>query len=98
MAGIHDWSRYREDPLGRLVGTVRWIVCVTFGSRGTTIGLDTTDRWPSGCSVRSAGAATIGPQGMPEIERWRFEGDCPLRDWAGEWRFSFATWQRCTTR
>ena len=26
MAGVHDWSRYRQDPLGRLIGTVRWIV------------------------------------------------------------------------
>ncbi|MGB3909426.1 MAG: oxygenase MpaB family protein [Pseudolysinimonas sp.] len=32
MAGVHDWSRYREDPLGRLSGTVRWIVMLTFGS------------------------------------------------------------------
>ena len=32
MAGVHEGSRYREDPLGRLVGTVRWIVCLTFGS------------------------------------------------------------------
>jgi uncharacterized protein (DUF2236 family) len=32
MAGVHDWSRYREDPLGRLSGTVRWIVVLTFGS------------------------------------------------------------------
>lgn len=32
MAGVHDWSRYRKDPLGRLIGTVRWIVCTTFGS------------------------------------------------------------------
>jgi len=32
MAGVHDWSRYREDPLGRLMGTVRWIVVTTFGS------------------------------------------------------------------
>jgi uncharacterized protein (DUF2236 family) len=32
MAGVHDWSRYREDPLGRLAGTVRWIVVLTFGS------------------------------------------------------------------
>ena len=32
MAGVHDWSRYREDPLGRLAGTVRWVICVTFGS------------------------------------------------------------------
>ncbi len=33
MAGVHDYSRYREDPLGRLAGTVRWIVTVTFGDR-----------------------------------------------------------------
>jgi uncharacterized protein (DUF2236 family) len=33
MAGVHDWSRYREDPLGRLAGTVRWILCLTYGSR-----------------------------------------------------------------
>ncbi|MCP1121766.1 oxygenase MpaB family protein, partial [Robbsia andropogonis] len=29
---VHDWSRYREDPLSRLAGTVRWIVITTFGS------------------------------------------------------------------
>lgn len=33
MAGVHDWSRYREDPLGRLSGTVRWVISMTFGSR-----------------------------------------------------------------
>ena len=32
LAGVHDWSRYREDPIGRLTGTVRWIICVTYGS------------------------------------------------------------------
>lgn len=32
LAGVHDWSRYREEPLGRLAGTVRWVVCVTYGS------------------------------------------------------------------
>ncbi|MEO5533560.1 MAG: oxygenase MpaB family protein [Pseudolysinimonas sp.] len=32
MAGVHDWSRYRSDPLGRLSGTVRWIVVLTYGS------------------------------------------------------------------
>lgn len=30
MAGVHDWSRYQEDPLGRLSGTIRWLVTVTF--------------------------------------------------------------------
>ncbi len=34
MAGVHDWSRYKKDPLGRLTGTIRWIVATTFGSTG----------------------------------------------------------------
>lgn len=33
MAGVHEWSRYREDPLGRLNGTVRWVLTTTFGTR-----------------------------------------------------------------
>ncbi|GAB3119203.1 oxygenase MpaB family protein [Glaciibacter psychrotolerans] len=33
MAGVHDWSRYHEDPLGRLDGTVRWVSTTTFGDR-----------------------------------------------------------------
>ena len=33
MAGVHDWSRYHADPLGRLDGTVRWVATVTFGDR-----------------------------------------------------------------
>jgi uncharacterized protein (DUF2236 family) len=33
LAGVHEHSRYREDPLGRLSGTVRWVLCVTYGSR-----------------------------------------------------------------
>lgn len=35
MAGVHDWSRYRDDPLGRLAGTIRWLMTVTFGDRAT---------------------------------------------------------------
>lgn len=35
MAGVHDWSRYREDPLGRLSGTIQWLVTVTFGDTAT---------------------------------------------------------------
>lgn len=33
MAGVHDWSRYREDPLGRLSGTIQWLVTVTFADQ-----------------------------------------------------------------
>lgn len=32
MAGVYDHSRFREDPLGRLAGTIRWIFTVTYGS------------------------------------------------------------------
>jgi len=31
MAGVHDWSRYKDDPLGRLAGTIQWLITVTFG-------------------------------------------------------------------
>ncbi|MCZ2402860.1 DUF2236 domain-containing protein [Paenarthrobacter sp. Z7-10] len=32
MAGVYDHSRFREDPLDRLAGTIRWIFTVTYGS------------------------------------------------------------------
>ncbi|MFE4469597.1 oxygenase MpaB family protein [Leifsonia sp. NPDC056824] len=37
LAGVRDHSRYREDPLGRLAGTIQWIHTVTFGSRGQAV-------------------------------------------------------------
>jgi uncharacterized protein (DUF2236 family) len=37
MAGVHDWSRYKEDPLGRLTGTIRWLITVTFADTATAI-------------------------------------------------------------
>lgn len=33
MAGVHDHSRYKVDPLGRLAGTIQWLITVTFGDR-----------------------------------------------------------------
>lgn len=35
MAGVHDWSRYHEDPLGRLSGTIQWLITVTFADTAT---------------------------------------------------------------
>jgi uncharacterized protein (DUF2236 family) len=37
MAGVHDWSLYREDPLGRLSRTVRWLVIVTFSDTAMAV-------------------------------------------------------------
>ncbi|WP_299166462.1 oxygenase MpaB family protein [uncultured Arthrobacter sp.] len=32
MAGVYAHSNFREDPLGRLANTIRWIFTVTYGS------------------------------------------------------------------
>lgn len=69
---------------------------VTFAHPGpTVVELAATDRWPNGCSVRSVGVTTLGPQGLPATEVWRFEGHCTLREWAGEWTFVFGPWREC---
>mgnify|MGYP002130842509 CR=1 FL=1 len=33
LAGVAQHSRYEEDPLGRLSGTIRWLTITTFGSK-----------------------------------------------------------------
>ena len=33
LAGVHEHSNFREDPLRRLANTIRWIFTVTYGSR-----------------------------------------------------------------
>lgn len=38
LAGVWDHSRFREDPLGRLANTIRWIFTVTYGSRAQAEG------------------------------------------------------------
>lgn len=32
LAGVRSHSRYRDDPLGRLAGTIRWLTVTTFAS------------------------------------------------------------------
>lgn len=31
LAGVHEHSSYRSDPLGRLAGTIRWIFTLSYG-------------------------------------------------------------------
>ncbi len=73
MAGVHDWSRYKSDPLGRLTGTIRWIVATTFGSTGLA------DRESARVSrfhdrVNGSYPAATGDQAYsahdPELLRW----------------------------
>ncbi|MFZ7088236.1 oxygenase MpaB family protein [Curtobacterium sp. RRHDQ10] len=35
LAGVYDHSRFREDPFGRLAGTIRWIYTVSHGDTAT---------------------------------------------------------------
>lgn len=35
LAGVYDHSRYKEDPLGRLAGTIQWLTVTTFASEGS---------------------------------------------------------------
>ena len=32
LAGVRSHSRYKDDPLGRLSGTIRWLTVTTYGS------------------------------------------------------------------
>ncbi|PWJ61439.1 oxygenase MpaB family protein [Rathayibacter iranicus] len=45
MAGVHDYSRYREDPMGRLDNTVRWVLTTSFGDTAAAGG---AARWVTG--------------------------------------------------
>jgi uncharacterized protein (DUF2236 family) len=74
MAGVHDWSRYREDPLGRLAGTVRWVLTTTFDDRD---GADAASAFVRGMHTRVTGTYTSadGQQtpyaaGDPDLVRW----------------------------
>jgi uncharacterized protein (DUF2236 family) len=33
LTGVKNHSRYEQDPLGRLAGTIRWLTVTTFGSK-----------------------------------------------------------------
>lgn len=38
LRGVSDHSRYEQDPLGRLSGTIRWLTVTTFGSHEAVAG------------------------------------------------------------
>ena len=70
MAGVHDWSRYRDDPLGRLSGTVRWVLTTSFASRA---GADAGSAMVRKMHTRVAGTYGDGvaySAADPELLRW----------------------------
>jgi uncharacterized protein (DUF2236 family) len=74
MAGVHDWSRYKQDPLGRLSGTVRWLVTTTFADTGLARReSERVQRFHSrvaGTYTDANGAERAYSAGDPELLRW----------------------------
>jgi uncharacterized protein (DUF2236 family) len=57
LAGVADHSRYREDPFGRLAGTIRWIYTVSHGDTATAKG---ASDWVLALHERVTGTFTDG--------------------------------------
>ncbi|SDH30128.1 Uncharacterized conserved protein, DUF2236 family [Leifsonia sp. 98AMF] len=74
LAGVRDFSRYREDPLGRLAGTIQWIHTVTFGSRGQAVAgsemVRSLHRRVSGTYVDGHGVERPYSANDPDLARW----------------------------
>jgi uncharacterized protein (DUF2236 family) len=74
LAGVADHSRYREDPFGRLAGTIRWIYTVSHGDTATAIA---GSEWVRGMHERVRGEY-VDARGVtrpysandPELARW----------------------------
>ncbi|SEA87694.1 oxygenase MpaB family protein [Leifsonia sp. 21MFCrub1.1] len=74
LAGVRDFSRYREDPLGRLAGTIQWIHTVTFGSRGQAVAgsemVRSLHRRVTGRYVDGHGVERPYSANDPDLARW----------------------------
>ena len=74
LAGVRDFSRFREDPLGRLAGTIQWIHTVTFGSRGQAIAssemVRSLHRRVTGTFIDGHGVERPYSANDPELARW----------------------------
>lgn len=74
MAGVHDWSRYREDPLGRLSGTIQWLITVTFADTATaereSARVGSFHSRVSGTYTDSTGTIHAYSAGDPDLLSW----------------------------
>ncbi|MHA6695284.1 oxygenase MpaB family protein [Homoserinimonas sp. A520] len=74
MAGVHDWSRYQEDALGRLSGTVKWLVTVTYAdtelARAETARVERFHDRVRGTYVDNAGNERSYAASDPALLRW----------------------------
>ncbi|HEY8282012.1 MAG TPA: oxygenase MpaB family protein [Leifsonia sp.] len=74
LAGVREHSRYREDPLGRLAGTIQWIHTVTYGSTGAAVAgtrmVQAMHRRVVGTYVDGHGVARPYSAGDPDLASW----------------------------
>src|SRR5215207_4767932 len=74
MAGVHDWSHYTEDPLGRLDGTVRWVATTTFGDRrsaaAASVSVSRMHDRVTGTYTDAAGVERAYSANDPDLLRW----------------------------
>ena len=74
LAGVHDHSRFHDDPLGRLAGTIRWIFTVTYGSTGAARAASAGCTGSTNRFAETTWTATASPADYaandPELLRW----------------------------
>ncbi|MEV8182485.1 oxygenase MpaB family protein [Specibacter sp. NPDC078692] len=74
LAGVHDHSNYRADPLGRLAGTIRWIFTVSYGdtaaARAASEKVLRIHEYIRGSYTTNAGAERPYTANDPDLLRW----------------------------
>ncbi|GAB3553769.1 oxygenase MpaB family protein [Arthrobacter tumbae] len=74
MAGVYAHSDFREDPLGRLANTIRWIFTVTYGStdaaRGASAWVRRLHEKVTGTYVDANGVEQDYSANDPHLLRW----------------------------
>lgn len=74
LAGVRSHSRYQDDPLGRLSGTIRWLTINTFGSHQAVADeaarVNRMHEGVKGTYQDSAGAQRPYRAADPDLLRW----------------------------
>ena len=74
LAGVREHSRYREDPLGRLAGTIQWIHTVTYGSTDRAVAgtrmVQAMHQRVVGTFVDGQGLTRSYSAGDPDLASW----------------------------
>lgn len=74
LAGVRSHSRYKDDPLGRLSGTIRWLTITTYGSHEAIANeanrVNRMHDRVKGKYQNSEGASTSYRAADPDLLRW----------------------------